>query len=74
MLMDNVAIKLSQVYVSDTGKNAHIITIHYFTVMPQEITEFYVLREEININIIALFASMHINFAASQINVVVNNM
>ena len=70
-LLQNNSIESSTVFLSDTGKNAHVITIEFFTTMAQTITEFNALREEINFAIIDLLASHNIELAAANTDVVV---
>ena len=63
----------SFVYLQDTGKNAHIIAVDYFTVMPQQIEAFFALREEINLSVIALLEKDKIELAAKNMDVIVRN-
>jgi len=61
------------VYLMDTGKNAHIIAIDYFTSMEQTIEEFNALRESVNLNLIALLEKSGIELAAANTDVVVRS-
>jgi MscS family membrane protein len=61
----------STVFLSETGKNAHIITIEYYTSMIQTANDFNALREEINFAIIELLDKENIELAAASIDVVV---
>jgi len=61
----------STVFLSDTGKNAHIITVEYFTGMHQNINEFNSFREEINFKVIELLNENDIELAAATTDVVV---
>lgn len=70
-LLEKNTIESSSVFLSDTGKNAHIITIEFFTTMAQTITEFNSLREETNFAIIDLLASQNIELAAASTDVTV---
>ena len=63
----------SFVYLRDTGKNAHLITIDYFTIMPQTIDDFHALREEINLSVITLLEKENIELASQNMDVVVRN-
>lgn len=63
------AIENYSAHLTDTGKNAHIFTVEYFTVMPQEISEFNDLREEVNLAIIQLLETSKIELAASNTDV-----
>lgn len=71
LLLQKNAIESSTVFFSDTGKNAHIITVEYFTTMQQNITEFNALREEINFALIDLLNNNNIELAAASTDVVV---
>ncbi|MEX6688629.1 mechanosensitive ion channel [Danxiaibacter flavus] len=64
-LLKKDVIEASTVFLSDTGKNAHIITIEYYTSMHQTIAEFNTLREEINMQIINLLKQSKIELAAA---------
>jgi MscS family membrane protein len=61
------------VYLMDTGKNAHIIAIDYFTSMEQSIEEFNALRESVNLSLIALLEKSGIELAAANTDVVVRS-
>jgi MscS family membrane protein len=74
ILQQQEAIENFSVYVNDTGKNAHVIAIEYYTTMPQPIDEFNNLREEINLSIIALLETSKIELAAANTDVVVRNV
>lgn len=53
------------VFLSSTGKNAHVVTIEYFAAMAQTIQEFNELREKMNLEMIDMLASLKIQLAAS---------
>lgn len=57
------------VYLSDTGRNAHVITVEYFTSMEQDIQAFIALRETINFAIIELLHRHEVDFAASTMDI-----
>lgn len=59
-------------YLSDTGRTAHVIVIEYYTTMQQSIEEFLALRQAVNLEIIALIRQKGIDLAASSTTVVVN--
>lgn len=61
------------VYLMDTGKNAHIIAIDYFTSMDQSIEEFNALRESVNLSLIALLEKSGIELAAANTDVIVRS-
>ncbi len=62
-------IESSAVFLSDTGKNAHLVSIDYFTTINQSITAFNSTRETINLRIIKLLEELNIELAASNISV-----
>src|SRR4051794_23725012 len=61
----------SVVFFSETGKNAHVITIEYYTSMLQTMNDFNALREEINFEIIELFNKENMELAAASTDIVV---
>jgi MscS family membrane protein len=71
MLLQKDDIESSTVFLSDTGKNAHIITIEFFTSMQQNIAEFNALREEINFAVIELLNKNGVALAAASTDIVV---
>jgi MscS family membrane protein len=71
MVLQKDIIENNSVFLSDTGRNAHIVTVEYFTSMQQTITEFNALREEVNFEIIGLLNKNHISLAGADTNVVV---
>lgn len=73
LLKQQIAVTSASVILADTGKNAHIIAIDYFTVMPQPIEAFNQLREDVNLAVIELLEKAHIELAAQSMDVVVKN-
>ncbi|OIR05003.1 Low conductance mechanosensitive channel YnaI [mine drainage metagenome] len=73
LLQQQKDITNSIVYLQDTGKNAHIIAVDYFTVMPQPFENFIALREEINLSVIDLLEKNKIELAAKSMDVTVQN-
>ena len=71
MLLQKDDIENSTVFLSDTGKNAHIITIEFFTTMQQNVAEFNALREEINFAVIELLNKNGVDLAAASTDVIV---
>jgi MscS family membrane protein len=61
------------VYLMDTGKNAHIVAIDYFTTMQQSIEEFNTLREAVNLEVIELLEKSGLELAAANTDVVVRS-
>ena len=70
-ILQHDVIESSTVFFSDTGKNAHIITVLYFTSITQTLAEFYTLRQNINLDIIDLLGKSNIEFAAASTDIVV---
>jgi MscS family membrane protein len=71
MLLQKDTVENNTVFLSDTGKNAHIITIEYFTSMRQNVNEFNALREEINFAVIDLLNKNGVELAAANTDVVI---
>lgn len=74
ILQQQSAIENYQVYLMDTGKNAHIFAIDYFTEMPQEIIEFNKVRETVNLAVIQLLETSAIELAASNTDIKVHTI
>ncbi|WP_153798167.1 mechanosensitive ion channel family protein [Foetidibacter luteolus] len=70
MILQHDEIESATVFLSDTGKNAHVITIEYYTGIQQPIAEFNALREVVNLEIIALLNKMDIELAAENTEIV----
>ena len=58
------------VFVSDTGKNAHLVEVLYFAGMEQSIDEFNELRHNVNLEIITLTEKLGIRLAGASTDVV----
>lgn len=59
-------------YVSDTGQQAHIVQVEYFTNAFQEVKAYLALREQINLEIIQLQENLQVEPAAKNMDVVVH--
>ena len=59
------------IFLSDTGKNAHIISIEYYTSIEQSAADFNTLREIINLELIELLSKENIELAAANTEIVV---
>jgi MscS family membrane protein len=59
------------VFFRETGKNAHIYEVNYFTTIDQTITDFNTLREQINLEIISFLSANNITLAADNAGVAV---
>lgn len=72
-ILEKEEIENKSVYLMDTGKNAHIVAVDYFTTMQQSIEDFNQLRESVNLEIIALLETSNIELAAANTDVVVTS-
>lgn len=70
-ILDKPEIENKSVYLMDTGKNAHIVAVDYFTTIQQSIESFNELREAINLEVIALLESSKLELAAANTDVIV---
>lgn len=70
-LLGKEVIESSTVFLSDTGKGAHIISVEYFTSLTQTIKQFIELREEINLSIIELLNKNNIELAAASTDIII---
>jgi MscS family membrane protein len=73
ILLQKPGIENTSVYLTDTGKNAHIVAIEYYTTMEQSLEEFNTLRETINLEIIELLEKTGLQLAAANVDVVVQS-
>lgn len=62
------------VFLGETGKNAHIITIEFFTNAEQPIEAFNQLRQEVNLHIINWMEQHEVAMAASNTSVTVKQV
>ncbi|MBN9298562.1 MAG: mechanosensitive ion channel [Filimonas sp.] len=60
------------VFVSDTGKNAHLVTVDYFTNMYQTNDQFNDTREKVNLAVIELLRTEKVDLAAASSDIVVH--
>lgn len=66
-LAENTMIETPHIYLSETGKQAHIITIDFFAPITQNAEEFNHLKESVNFEIIKLTQAMQMKFAITNI-------
>ena len=59
------------VFLGETGKNAHVITVEFFTSAEQPIEAFNQLRQEVNLHIINWMEQHGVGLAASNTSVTV---
>lgn len=72
LLNQEPAVLSKAVFISDTGRNAHVVTVDYFTSMEQSNDDFNELRQEINLSVITLLTEMNVNLAAASADVVIH--
>jgi MscS family membrane protein len=59
------------VFLAETGKNAHVVIIEFFTSMDQSIETFNQLRQQVNLEIISWLEANHLQLAAANTDVTV---
>ena len=69
ILSNNLMIESKTVFVSDTGKNAHLVEVLYFASMDQTMDEFNELRHAMNLAIITLTETLGISLAGASTSV-----
>ena len=69
ILQQQNAIEDSTVYLQETGKNAHIVWIEFFTTMSQDMPTFFALRESINFSIITTLQELNIELASANADI-----
>ena len=69
ILQQQNAIEDSTVYLQETGKNAHIVWIEFFTTMSQDMPNFFDLRESINLSIITTLQELKIELASTNADI-----
>ena len=73
ILTKQAAVESKSVYVMETGKNAHIIAVDYFTTMPQEMETFNEIRQAVNLAIIDYLEQSRIELAAANTDIKIHN-
>jgi MscS family membrane protein len=71
-ILEQPAIENQSVFFMDTGKQAHIIAVDYFTSILQTIEEFNTLRESVNLEVITLLKNSDVMLAAVNTEIVLN--
>ncbi len=71
IILQKPGIENNIVYLMDTGKTAHILSVEYFTTMEQSIEDFYTLKEAVNLEVIDLLEKSNIELAAANTDVVI---
>lgn len=73
-ILQKEAIENSVVFFGETGKNAHIITVEYFTSIDQSIEDFNQLRQDVNLEIITWLEEHQMQLAASNTSVTIKQV
>jgi MscS family membrane protein len=71
-ILEREEVLSKSVFISDTGKNAHLITVDYFTNMYQSNDEFNGTREKVNLAVIELLRKENVELAAASADIVVH--
>jgi MscS family membrane protein len=66
IVLNKPGIENQAVFLADTGKNAHIISIEYYTTIQQSLEEFNELREAVNLEVIELLEKNKIELAGGK--------
>jgi MscS family membrane protein len=57
------------VFFKETGKNAHIFEVNYYTTINQTLADFNMLREKINLDIINFLSTHNISLAGTNVGI-----
>lgn len=72
LLKDTAEVENYAVFLADTGKNAHLVSIEFYAGMQMNIDEFNQLREKINLAIIEKLEAAKMELAASNMDIVIS--
>jgi MscS family membrane protein len=72
-ILEKPAIENMSVFLRETGKNAHVYEVNYYTTIEQNLADFFVLREQVTLEIINFLANNDIALAAGNPNFVLMN-
>ncbi len=70
-MMNREYIEMWNVYLSDTGKNAHVLHIDYFTSIMQSLQDFNTQKEEIILSMIQMLNENDIELAADNQHIII---
>jgi MscS family membrane protein len=70
-ILKKEAVEETNVFLAETGQQAHVVLVEYFTNAFQENKAFLQLRQEINLEIVELLDKMNIEMAAKKAEVIV---
>lgn len=72
-LLEKKEIENKAVLLVETGKNAHVIAVEYYTSILQTMDAFNALRQSVNLDLIALIQQSGMELAASNTEIVLKN-
>lgn len=70
-ILDKPDILSTVVFLAETGKNAHVVVIEFFTSMDQSIEAFNQLRQQVNLEIISWLEEHQLQLAAANTDITV---
>lgn len=73
-ILKRPSVESTSVYFMDTGKQAHIVAVDYFTSILQSIEEFNTLREAVNLEVVTLLKKSGISLAAANTEIVLHSV
>jgi len=73
LLLQKPGIQKSSVHFSETGKNANVVIVEYFSGMELSDDQFNLLKEEVNFQIMAMVENTGIDFATLNIDPLIFN-
>lgn len=73
-ILDKPDVLNTVVFLAETGKNAHVVIIEFFTSMDQSIETFNQLRQQVNLEIISWLEANHLQLAAANTDVTVRQI
>ena len=73
-VLQRPSIESYSVFFMDTGKQAHIVAVDYFTSILQSVEEFNGLRESVNLEVIGVLKRQNILLAASNTEIVLHSV
>lgn len=72
-ILEKLAAENTTVYLSNTGKNAHVVSIEYFFGMEESFEDFVHHKEDINLQVISLLHESEIKLAGGATTVVIRD-
>lgn len=72
-ILEKQAAENTTVYLSNTGKSAHVVSVEYFFGMEESYEDFVLHKETINLQVIALLSQLEIKLGGSTTTVVIRD-